>query len=89
MTIDEAIRTAVREELDRQLAPIRERLDRPRGSFRPDEAGDYLGYSETTIRELMRSGELAYIELGRTKRVTVVECDRWLAERSRRRSGVA
>lgn len=90
MSLDEALRQLVREELERQLAPIRERLERPRGALRPDEAAEYLGCSETTVRDLIRRGELAAVQLGtRATRLTIVELDRWLSEHSRRRKGVA
>jgi excisionase family DNA binding protein len=89
VTIDDTLRQAIREELDKQLRPIRERLERPRGALRPDEAGTWLGYSETTIRELMRAGELAYFEVGRSKRIPIAELERFVAERSRRTQGVA
>lgn len=88
-TLDEVLRRLVREELEQQLAPIRERLERPRGALRPDEAADYLGYSETTVRELIRAGELGAVQHGRTTRIPIVECDRWLADNTRRGRGVA
>lgn len=89
MAIDDDLRQLIREELHAQLEPMRERLERPRGALRPDEAADYLGYSETTVRDLIRRGELATVQLGRTTRVAIVELDRWLSEHSRRRRGVA
>lgn len=89
MSVDDELRQLVREELSRQLEPLRERLERPRGALRPDEAADYLGYSETTVRDLIRRGDLAGIQLGRSTRIAIVELDRWLAEHSRRSNGVA
>lgn len=89
MSLDELLRQIIRDEVGALVDPIRERLDRPRGALRPDEAGEYLGYSETTVREMMRSGDLAYIEHGRTRRIAIAELDRWIAEHSRRRRGVA
>lgn len=89
MTLDEQMRAMLRDELEQQLGPIRERLDRPRGALRPHEAAEYLGYSETTVRDLHRSGELAGIQHGRTLRFAIRELDRWIEEHSRRSRDVA
>ena len=88
-TLDDVLRRLVREELETQLAPIRERLERPRGSLRPDEAAEYLGYSETTVRELIRAGDLGAVQHGRTTRIPIAELDRWLVDNTRRGRGVA
>lgn len=90
MSVDDALRALVREELEQQLGPIRERLDRPRGALRPDEAADYLGVGETTVRELIRAGELGAVSIGqRGLRIPIVELDRWIADNMRRGRGVA
>lgn len=89
MSLDEELRRLVREEVAAIVEPLRERLERPRGALRPDEAGDYLGYSETTVRQLMNDGELAFIQHGRTRRIAIAELDRWLADHARRGSSVA
>lgn len=75
------LRRLVREELTAQLAPIRERLERPRGALRIDEAAAYLGYGETTIRQMIRDGELTPIR-GPSTRIAIVELDRWIEEHS-------
>ena len=86
MTLDEQLRGIVREELDAQLGPIRERLERPRGALRPEEAAEYLGVSETTLRGL----DLEYVPIGqRGRRYAIAVLDRWLADHSQRDSDVA
>ena len=89
MSLEEQLRQLIREEVSALVDPLRERLERPRGALRPDEAADYLGYSETTVRSLMNDGELAYVQHGPTRRIAIVELDRWLGEHSQRRRGVA
>lgn len=90
-TVDDVLRRLVREELEQQLGPIRERLDRPRGALRPDEAATYLGCSETTVRDMHRRGEIGGVTIGDSRglRFPIAELDRWIAEHTRRGRGVA
>ena len=89
-TVDDVLRRLVREELEELVRPIRERLERPRGALRPDEAADYLGVGETTVRELIRAGELGAVSIGqRGVRIPIAELDRWLADHTKRGRGVA
>lgn len=89
-SLDDVLRAIVREELEQLVAPIRERLERPRGALRPDEAADYLGCSETTVRELIRAGELGVVQVGtRATRIPIAELDRWIVDHTRRGQGVA
>lgn len=88
--LDDVLRRVVREELEQLIAPMRERLERPRGALRPDEAADYLGCSETTVRDLVRAGELGAVQVGtRATRIPIAELDRWIAENTRRGRGIA
>lgn len=88
--LDDVLRRLVREELEELVAPIRERLERPRGALRPDEAAEYLGCGETTVRELINAGELGAVRIGtRGLRIPVAELDRWLTENTKRGRGAA
>lgn len=58
--------------------------------FDPQQAGEYLGLSRARIYELIGSGELPYIKIGRSTRITRKACDRFITqkelEQRRRRS---
>ena len=49
--------------------------------LRPEEAAALTGLGRTTIYELMRSGELRSINVGRARRIPRVELERWVSER--------
>jgi len=49
--------------------------------LRPEEAAELTGLGRTTIYELMRSGELRSINVGRARRIPRVELERWVSER--------
>ena len=65
VTIAEALRQVVREELARALADLR----RDRKPLTVPEAARELGVSTRTLRRKIKSGEVAVIRVGRSVRV--------------------
>lgn len=51
----------------------------PRTAFSVDEAAASLGLSRVTIYELMKTGALRAVKVGRRTLVTAAEIDRFLA----------
>ena len=58
--------------------PISERL-----LVRPEEAAALLGVGRSTIYELMRSGELPVIHIGRAARIPLHDLQRWVETHAR------
>ena len=56
-----------------------------------DQAADVLGFSASTLRELLWSGELAYYQRGKRGRIRIShdELDRFVAEHTRREGKAA
>ena len=55
--------------------------------FRPTEAAHALGLGRSTIYELMRSGELPVIHIGRAARIPCQAVEAWISERVARETG--
>jgi hypothetical protein len=51
-----------------------------RGAFQLPEAADYLSRSITTVRRLIKRGQIRRLPGFRDIVVTKAECDRWLRE---------
>lgn len=51
--------------------------------LRPDEVRKILGVGRTKLYEMVRTGELPVIRIGRLVRIPRAELDRWLGERLR------
>lgn len=50
--------------------------------LRPEEAADRLAIGRTQLFELLRSGELASITVGRLRRIPVAACEEFVARRA-------
>lgn len=44
------------------------------------EAGELLGVSDTTIRELWAAGHIKFVRIGKGRKVTRAELERFIAE---------
>lgn len=51
--------------------------------LRVEQVGQILGVGRTKLYEMVRTGELPVIRIGRLVRVPRAELDRWLGERLR------
>ncbi|OQQ23358.1 hypothetical protein A6411_23905 [Prescottella equi] len=49
--------------------------------FNASEAADLLGIGETTVRQHWRDGDLGFIRIGRGRKVTLAELERFIASR--------
>lgn len=67
MSLDDAFRRMLREELASALAGFRV----PPLTYTVEQAADALGCSESTVRNLMRSGELRSYKIGSLTRISV------------------
>lgn len=54
-------------------------LVEPRRAYRPEEVGELLGLSRSTVFRLLASGDLGSIKVGASRRVTVEQLDAYLA----------
>lgn len=68
MTIDEAIRQAVREEVAAAAAQLR-----PQSTFTAREGAEYLRISESMFYELAKDGDIRTYKIGNRTRVTLDE----------------
>lgn len=87
MTIEDTIRTVVREEI---RAAVRELAEELRGATAPAghllsyaEAAVYTGFGTSTIQDMVRSGRLNKYGEGRRVRVSREELDRIMAPKPR------
>lgn len=49
--------------------------------FNATEAAELLGIGESTVRALWADGELGYVRLGKGRKVTLAELERFIASR--------
>jgi len=54
-------------------------VNQARRAYRPEEVGDLLGVSRSTVYRLMGEGALESIKVGGSRRVTDEQLDRYLA----------
>lgn len=73
-TLADTVQQAVREALDRE--------PEPKLTLTATDIAHHLGCSVTTARELMNSGELQTLAVGKRRRVMRTEFLRWLEDRS-------
>lgn len=62
---------------DRDSVPLSQRL-----LLRPEEVAAILGLGRSTIYELLRSGELSAVHIGRATRIPARDLDRWIEQHS-------
>ncbi len=72
MSIDEAIRQAVREEVAAAIHGV------PRKAFTVSEVAQSVGVSVSTVRKWIDDGLLAAFQQGTVLRITAAELDRFL-----------
>lgn len=76
MSIEDAIRQAVREELAAGIQGV------PRKAFTVSEVAQSLGVSVSTVRNWMDTGQLRAFRSGTVLRITAAELDRFLEGRA-------
>jgi excisionase family DNA binding protein len=54
-------------------------VNQARRAYRPEEVGDLLGVSRSTVYRLMGEGVLESVKVGGARRVTDEQLDRYLA----------
>ncbi|MDH6679236.1 excisionase family DNA binding protein [Rhodococcus sp. LBL1] len=64
-------------------APDRGEVGRPVRLLTAAEAGELLGINATTVREMWNIGELKCVHIGRGRKVSSLEIDRYIDERER------
>lgn len=62
---------------DREPVPLSQRL-----LLRPEEVAAILGLGRSTIYELLRTGELSAVHIGRATRIPARDLDRWIEQHS-------
>lgn len=62
------------------ITQLQPRSDLPRLCYTPAEVALLLGVGRTKVYELMSSGQLGSISIGRSRRVTAEELRRFLAQ---------
>ena len=62
---------------DRDPVPLSQRL-----LLRPEEVAAILGLGRSTIYELLRTGELSAVHIGRATRIPARDLDRWIEQHS-------
>ena len=55
--------------------------NQPRRAYKPEEVGDLLGVSRSTVYRIMAEGLLGSIKVGGSRRITGEQLDRYLAAR--------
>ena len=60
---------------DRDPVPLSQRL-----LLRPEEVAAILGLGRSTIYELLRSGELSAVHIGRATRIPARDLHRWIEQ---------
>ncbi len=51
-----------------------------RALFTVKAAAEYLSFGRSTVYELMASGDLPYVKVGRSRRIRLVELDAFVAQ---------
>jgi excisionase family DNA binding protein len=69
---------------DRDPVPLSQRL-----LLRPEEVAAILGLGRSTIYELLRSGELPAVHIGRATRIPARDLHRWIEQHSSGTGGSA
>lgn len=65
------------------------RNDLPDRLMTAKQAGEFLGYSEGTIRNKASSGDIPYVKLGTALRFRLSELETWIAAQDAKAKGEA